>query len=122
VKARCVRIVDEKTGKPLDRSSWLTVGRIYHVLSVYFDERKTILIRMIADDGVVPALYALNQFEVVSPRIPSSWVIDWQADGVFEIAPAPWLSVGFWEKYFDGDKGSVLTFDEERRRSIGEDP
>jgi hypothetical protein len=120
MKLRCVRIIDEKTGRIQERSPWLTVGKVYHALSVFLDERKTLLVRMVGDDGVTPALYGLDQFEVVSPKISSSWVIDWH-DGVFQLAPARWLTPGFWERYFDGEREALLMFDEERRRSEEED-
>jgi hypothetical protein len=121
MKLRCIQIIDEKTGKLQEHSSWLTEGKVYHALGMFLDERKTLLIRMIGDDGITPALYGFNQFEVISPKIPSNWVVSWN-DNVFQLAPARWLARGFWERYFNGESEALRIFDEERLTVEKEDP
>ncbi len=129
MRLRCICIVEERTGQrlidskgqPVQRSRWLSVGTQYHALGVSLDERSILETRMIGDDGVTPAIYRLSQFEIVSPRIPSSWVIEWRGGCVLEIAPARWLADGFWERYFDGDVEARQVFEEERQRAVDED-
>jgi len=56
--------------KPHD-NYWLTVGRVYDVLSIWVD-KGGVFLRLIENDSRTPALHALDEFEIVSVSIPSN--------------------------------------------------
>lgn len=131
MKLRCVRIIDERTGRqvvdektggPLMRNSWLSVGNTYHALSLVFDARQVVLVRLVADDGLTPGLCRLEQFDVISPKIPSNWVVGHWGGSCLELSPQAWLGTDYWDRYFDGDRDARLVFEKELRRILSEDP
>jgi hypothetical protein len=92
------------------RSPWLTLGREYVVLSVLADTKGDVMYRLISDDQLTPALFDAAQFEVVSSTLATSWCIRVPAEGGLELAPAAWLTPGFWESYFDGEEEALTAF------------
>ena len=115
------RILIDGDGRALDSCTWMTVGKTYHVLAISYDEQHKFMYRILGDSATTPALFDPRQFEVVSGRVPGNWVVNVDADG-FELSPAPWLALGFWNRFFDGDKDAVKIFEEEMRTVISADP
>jgi hypothetical protein len=122
MKVRCVTQVDEHTGSRLEKSSWLTVGKVYHVLEISIDQRGTIKFRLVGDDEKTPALHLWTQFSLASNVIPSCWIVDLRPEVLFSLRPRTWAGRGFWERYFDGDSLAREQFEEARRAIIAEDP
>lgn len=120
MKVRCIRLFDS-AGKLQEKSTWLTIGKVYHVFEVVH-ERGRWLLRIMADEPNGLALFQLEQFEIVTPKIPATWTISWGKDGFFELAPQQWCHTGFWESYYDRDPDTVRIFEEERRKIIEADP
>lgn len=120
MKVRCVKLVDSK-GKPQEQSPWLTLGKVYHVLSVTFGTQEKWLLRMVGDGLNGVALFPLEQFEIVSPAIPGTWIVTWNSKGVFELTTEAWRQSGFWERYYDRDPEAVHIFKEEQRKIIAND-
>jgi hypothetical protein len=116
MKVRCVRLLDP-LGKPQVKSSWLTIGETYHVLEIVQDQGRW-LFRLMGDEPNGVALFAREQFEITTSKIPESWVPGWGKDGFFELAPQAWGQIGFWEKYYDKNPEAVRIFEEERRKII----
>lgn len=110
---RCVRIISENTGQLVTNSPWLSIGKLYRVLSLEIAPRYVILIRMIGDEPT-PALFDFRQFEIVSENIPSNSVVHFGNTNLFVLGPAKWNVEGFWERYFDGEAEEQRIFDEER--------
>lgn len=98
-------------------SNWITEGKVYYVLSIFYDERRIFLYRIIGNDGKTPALYESHLFSPVSSKIPKNWMIDLNED-IFQLAPKAWITPRFWEKYFDGDKEAKNIFDKEIREIL----
>jgi hypothetical protein len=110
---RCVEIVDA-FGEPFSATMnhWLTVGRAYSVLEIHCTPT-SMLLRLLADDGMTPILVAASAFSLVDGSIPTSWRID------VDEADAPTLTIGpqawtgdFWTRFFDDDAAAKALFDE----------
>jgi hypothetical protein len=102
--------------------AWLTAGAIYTVLAVHADALD-IRYRLITENELTtPAFHSAKLFEIVNDHIPHTWVINVGIDrsgaSFLELAPAPWVAAGFWEKYFDGDPDARDTFDREREKIL----
>ena len=121
MKVRCIRLLDA-TGKPQDKSGWLTVGKIYHVLEVVQGTDRKWMFRMVGDGLNGVALFWLEEFEIVSSKIPDSWIIMWPKDDFFVLRPESWSRPGFWERYYDKDPESIRIFEQERGKIIEADP
>lgn len=114
MKIRCIQLLNENTGLPKDNDPWLTVGKTYSVLSIFFSWKGILKFRLIGDDGKTPALHDARQFEPITSKLPKTWGIDFQPNNYFEIAPRTWLEQGFWERFFDGDKEAIEIFETEK--------
>jgi hypothetical protein len=117
-----VKLVDAHD-RPTGHSPWITVGKIYHVLSVVLDAHSRWWFRLVGDEDRDVGLFRLEQFEVLSARIPERWVIRWSTNGgTFELSPAAWLALGFWERYFEHDQTAKNEFESELNRIVQSDP
>jgi hypothetical protein len=121
MKIRCMRQIDERTGAPIERSPWLTVGDIYHVLEIVVSERGVIKFRLLGDDKRTPALHLSMQFELVSGFIPACWAVRFEADGSLKLAPNTWTERGFWERYFEGSARERQIFEDTYKAIIAEE-
>jgi len=121
MKVKCCQLLDEETGDTLESSSWLTIGRIYHALSIHMEAGGKLDFRLIGNDGTTPAFHDAEQFEVVSDLIPSSWHVSSVPGSHFELAPKAWSEPGFWERYFDGDDEAVSQFEREKEQMLKEE-
>jgi hypothetical protein len=107
MKVRCVKFLDA-TGMTTERSAWLTLGKIYHVLEIFINQH-SIRFRLISDSGT-PALLHFSQFELISNFIPSCWVVNFRGERFLEIAPNAWAQDDFWNRYFDGEQNAREIF------------
>ena len=76
-------------------------------------------LRVINDAGE-PILYPRSCFEFSEGEIPIDWVREEFPDGEFHIEPAETASIGFYERFFDGDQDAVDAF-EALRQHLEED-
>jgi len=67
-------------------------------------------------------LFPLQQFEIVSAKIPNSWIVTWNTEGVFALTTEAWNEPSFWERYFEHDSIAERTFEQEMRKIIDADP
>ena len=118
MKVRCVKLTDVY-GLPQRQSPWLTVGKVYDVLSLEQSSDQEWLLRIVGDGLNGVALFQAREFEIVTATIPQNWIISWRSD-LLGLMPKPWSSSGFWERYYDGDEKAVRIFDEERAKVIGQ--
>jgi hypothetical protein len=116
MKAECVRLLGND-GEPQDQSCWLTIGKRYEVLEILFFRDRGWLLRLIGDVPNGVALFQLEMFEIVDPRIPPNWIATWGDKGTFCLSPRPWTDTGFWERYYDRDPKAIKIFEEERMRT-----
>jgi hypothetical protein len=118
MKVRCIQLLDS-TSQPVERSAWAKLGRVYHVLGIWIEPRRT-LFRLVGEEPT-PALFEPEMFEVVSTVIPSTWIISSPKPGCFSLAPAAWSKPGFWEQFFDGEPETVACFEEHRAEIVASD-
>jgi hypothetical protein len=121
MKVKCTKLVDSR-GNFQEFSPWLTVGKVYLVLSVLLDINGKWLLRLLGDNGNGVALFSLSEFEIISAKIPATWIVAWNPKGVFELTTETWNQPGFWEKYYDRDPEAIKLFDTERSKIIDSDP
>ncbi len=120
MKVVCEKIANPDTGEVVQHDSWLTVGKTYHVLSVFMKESGDTEYRVIADDGVAPVMFKANQFKIVVPDLPDSWIANSKPGVYFELDPATWVEPGFWERYFDGEMEAVSCFELEFNKIVNQ--
>ena len=68
------------------------------------------------------ALFPLDQFEVVSQKIPPTWVVTWSNKGYFELTTDAWSEAGFWERFYDGDPVARKKVEDEMRKIVEAEP
>jgi hypothetical protein len=98
------------------QSPWLTIHKVYLVLSIIFDVHHRWLLRLVGDEPNGVALFGLEEFDVVTPGISPTWIVRWEGNGSFSLEPEPWGQPGFWERYYDRDPKAVEAFKEEYRK------
>lgn len=119
MKVRCVELKNWR-GEPEERSSWLKIGGIYHVLRIQIEPNRTMF--QLVGEEPTPALFQPDLFEVISSRVPESWVIVSAKHGFLELTPLSWTAPGFWEAFYDREPEAVACFEEQRRLIIASDP
>ncbi|MGB6976175.1 MAG: hypothetical protein WBE18_01770 [Gammaproteobacteria bacterium] len=116
MKVKCTKFYNEQTKQYQDTSSWLTIGQEYVVLEILIKPEKEIIYRLVGDNKTeMPALYDARQFEIVSGKIPESWIIKQFSSGNFIFSPNPWRKSGFWENCYNGDLTALETYKREAR-------
>ncbi|RLU99299.1 hypothetical protein CTZ27_15255 [Streptomyces griseocarneus] len=68
----------------------------------------------------LPALFDSRLFEVVDPRIHSSWTISIEWDGSLTMAPASWQAAGFWECLMDHSPHAIDVYEASRDALVQE--
>jgi hypothetical protein len=112
MKVRCVKILDAR-GNKLESSPWLSLDGVYDVLSIYIEKQGRTLVRLIGEQST-PALFSLEEFEIVDGSIPRNWTVSATSSGNLDVEPDSWKSPGFWDRYYDGDGEAQKIFDDER--------
>lgn len=121
MKVRCIKLIDSN-GNPIEGSNWLTIAEIYNVLSIIQDVHGRWLLRLIADKHPRVALFPLTQFEILSAKVPQTWIVTWKDSGLFELTPEAWSRPGFWEDFYDAKLEAAKAFEDEARKIIECDP
>jgi len=71
-----------------------------------------------AEEGPGPAVFSLQQFEIVDGSLPANWVMSISPKGGFTLGPEAWSKAGFWERFFDGDSDAGIAFESEMRKIL----
>ena len=124
MKVRCIRLLNSE-GYDVDSSPWLTLGRIYHVMSTHIDYNGQCSYGIINShpSGEWPQLgrHQSQCFEVVSNVIPSNWR-EWRRGQGGGMSPVAWQTPGFYEKFYDHEPEAYSIFEQERDVIFHEDP
>ena len=80
------------------------------------------LLRLVGDDPTGLALFRLEEFEIVTSKVPATWRIGWNKNGFLTLSPEAWGRLGFWEQYYDREPQALQVFEEERRKIVESDP
>lgn len=109
MRVKCTRL--KQKNRDVQSTIWLKIGAIYDVICLTFDAHsKTVYVRLIGEQEVIPAVHPIDQFEIVYGSMPVTWEILGCKNGGFFIGPPPWAVPGFWEKFFDRDITAQQTF------------
>lgn len=110
-------------------SGWLTPGKEYVVLSMELynnspDEPDSIgdfvAYRIQVDNTTIVPCPA-KIFEVISNKIPASWVIQRDSDQLYSLLPARWSRDGFWEDYYNDEPEALQDFEIEKEKIFAEE-
>lgn len=82
----------------------LTAHQYYVVIGIEADDFR------ILNDAGRPFLYKAALFDVVNPQEPGDWIAEIGDDGERYAYPLPLNSAGFFENFFDGEKGAIVAF------------
>jgi hypothetical protein len=119
LKVRCVKLTDSR-GNPVEHSTWMTLGKVYHVLSISCETQQKL--RLIGDGLNGVALFPLDDFEIVSSKIPAAWIVVWDSSRrYFALTTEAWNQPGFWDRYYERDPTAIRIFDEENEKIINAD-
>jgi hypothetical protein len=121
MKVRCFRIFNG-FGKPVPQSPWLTIGKVYPVLSSEFGIENGTRLRLIGAGQTGVAIFRWDEFELVSSLIPPTWIIVPGLKSTVDLAPEPWTRPGFRVRYYDGELDAVDIFKKEARKIMEADP
>jgi hypothetical protein len=121
MKVRCIKLTDSM-GNPRERSTRLSIGSVYHVLEVIQDTHHRWLLRLSGDGPNGVAIFGLDQFEIVSPRIPNIWIARWNSQGGFSLTTEAWSHPGYWERFYDRDPEARRVFEDEKTKLVQADP
>lgn len=102
----CTKLPLSPTGETLDSSPWVRVDAEYVVVAVIAEPARRLLLQIETDDGSL-GLFDSANFMTVDASIPRRWIARVGEGGVLELAPAAWLTPGFWEAYYDGEPAAV---------------
>jgi hypothetical protein len=100
MKVKCIQIINRVTGEKQEKSNYLTVGKVYVVLSVGISKRE-MFVRLNGND-LSPGLFSIDNFEIIDNSLPSNWRID-NDNGFVTLAPEKWQVSGFWERFYDDE-------------------
>lgn len=121
---KCIRLLDAN-GQEVEFSSWLTLGRIYHVMYIFIDEHGRHNYGVVSrhPEGEWPQMvsHQAECFEVASEVMPSNWR-KWEKGKISGISPAAWQAPGFDEAFYDHDPETYPIYERERDIILREDP
>lgn len=118
-----IRYARERGYKGEGRDPHVTLGRAYVVLGVVFrpapyatqvcictdaDTKSPPHGQPYSDGG--PALFDMNFFDIVDPRIPAGWSMMDHGRGYYRLNPDEFGS-DFWDRYHDADPDAEATFE-----------
>jgi hypothetical protein len=125
MKIRCVRLLDT-FGREIEFSPWLTLERIYHVMSIEISPggKRSYGVVTAERAGEWPNMgsHQTECFEIVSTTVPSNWRLRVRENGAMNIAPEAWQESGFLEAFYDRDPAAYPIFERERNLILSEDP
>jgi hypothetical protein len=125
MKVKCIRLLNSD-GKEVEFSPWLTLGGVYHVLSMFIDQNGK------RSYGIVtphrkenwPSIGSFSEdcFEIVSDVVPSNWRTVTYDNNAKDISPAAWQEPGFYGGFSECDPAMYPIFERERDIILSEDP
>lgn len=125
MKVKCIRLLDV-FGREVEFSPWLTLGRVYHVMSIEIGKDGKRSYGIVTSDREVewPSMggHPAECFEIVSTIVPSNWRPTINIQGVIIFAPEAWQVSRFFADFCDRDPAVYPIFERERNIILNEDP
>ena len=125
MKIKCKKILSSVTGKNLGNDSpWLTIGKEYIVLALFYTEGVGLNIYAISDQYNEPCFFDLTGFEVISQFQPSSWVTVFKKDEHYtsmESLPESWNYESFFDDVEEQEPKAIALLKEELKKIYQEE-
>lgn len=115
MKVKCTKIINEHNQKEQETSAWLTMGKEYVVLAIEIYPTKNLYLIVDDTSNQAPGLHDAKQFEVLSHKVPSNWVINPGGLEILTISPEHWQKSTFWEECYDGNPLALEIYKREAR-------
>ena len=115
MKVKCEKIINEHTLREQESSEWLTIGKEYVVLMIEVYPTKNLYLLVDDSSNQAPHLHDAKQFEVISHRISSNWIVNPGDLNVVTIGPKVWQEPGFWENCYDHNPKALEIYKREAR-------
>jgi len=120
MKVKCINIHNIHTREDQSTSPWLTIGKEYVVLGIEVRYNETNY--LIASDAYgSPGMHRIDQFEIISKKIPKSWKIISDTMAIVTLEPESWHVAGFWDACYDGDSQALEIYKREVRKIYEEE-
>lgn len=111
------KLISHVSGEVLETSPWLTIGKEYVVMALFFSNQEISMYFQSDSDGQ-PGFFLVRGFEFVSQKIPSTWVTkikELNGKKVVKMLPASWAYDGFFEDITEEEPKAVSLFWKEAR-------
>ncbi|HEX9695412.1 MAG TPA: hypothetical protein VGB64_03755 [Actinomycetota bacterium] len=109
-----MKFIDPATRQERENAPWLQLDHEYPVLAIDVLPDKRVLFRIESADDGTPALFDAEMFVTTSTEIPGNWRARVEEGGSLQLAPEPWLRLGFWDDFFDRKPEALETYERER--------
>ena len=117
---KCNNVLSPATKENLgEKSPWLKKNQKYIALAMEYVEWGGWSVYLITDHHDEPGFFSMDGFEVISQKIPSSWITTVEeipeADGkkVITMLPASWNYPSFFEDIEDQDPRAIELYNKE---------
>ena len=74
IKVKCIKLKKQHDDGSIS-DGWLTIGRDYDVLEMFFHPQQGTVLRMIGNEPSTPGLFSGDLFDVIDSRVPRNWVV-----------------------------------------------
>lgn len=84
-------------------TGWLIKDKLYVVLGISFDcDEHSPTITIKTEDADIPAIFNLDEFEIIDPSISPNWVMTVHSPTRYSIRPKAFVG-DFWGDFHDAD-------------------
>ncbi len=123
----CEKAISSTTGEDLGNDSpWLKIGKQYVVYAIRFRNDPPHFLRLEAliesENYNDPRLFDLTQFAVISSKIPSAWVFNYDPEGSMAFMPKSWFYDSFWDDLDEEREKGMELFHKEKELILQEEP
>ena len=123
----CKKAISDATGEDLGNDSpWLKIGKQYVVYAIRFRNDPPHFIRLEAliesEHYGEPHLFDLTQFTVISSKIPSTWIFNYDSEGSMVFMPSDWFYDSCWEDLGNETSRWLELFHKEKELILQEEP
>jgi len=122
---KCNKIISHTTNEDLgDDSPWLKKEKEYLVLAMSWSSKFGMQIYIQTEEYNEPAFIRLEGFEIISQKIPSSWITTTQSFGdqlLVHMLPQSWSYESFFEEIENEKSETIALFNQEVEKMYREE-
>lgn len=75
-----------------------------------------------SENYMEPGFFDLNQFTIISSKIPSTWVVNFEPGGSIAFMPKNWFCDSFWDAVWEDELAELELFHKEKELILQEEP